>query len=227
MNFVYLSHKYLGVDCLMEDRTYGGLLWPSGAGEKPSYEVFESFQKEEDRLGRVEKNAGARLETERRERHRQAEHKALQDIIPYEQKIADHHEQVRADAFEQRCQALELQHALESRQQIDHCWKEISKADDIVTKEAQQYLEDTAHMLAWDQQKIPAEVLSKREEAHKRIFDSKTVYANWATLRASEMPSREELQAAIQAGGDQLKRLQDICKGVQLRYPRPKRNHYI
>ncbi len=226
MNFVYLSKKYLGVDCLMEDRTYGGLLWPSGAGEKPSYETFESFQREEDRLGRVDKNTATRVAEERRLEHRRVHAKALEDIVPLEEKIKAEHDELRKQTIEQRRQAVELQHSLETRNHVEHTWKEIAAADDRVTKEAQQYLEDTAKYLSWDPHKVPAEILANRERAHNRIDAGKTVYANWQALRASEMPTREEMAEAIRAGGEQLERLKKICSEISLRYPKPRKNHY-
>jgi hypothetical protein len=226
MNFAYLAHKYLHVDCLMENRTYDGLLWPPSAGEKPSYELFEAFQREEDREARLTRDAQARLEEERRTVHRQARAKALEDITPFADKIAAEHAEIRAQALQQKAEAIELQHALDSRSQIELTWREIAAAEDRISKEAQQYLDDTAHMLSWDTHRIPADVLAKREEAHNRINHGKTVYGNWNQLRALELPSREDLAAAIRAGGDELARIRKICQDVALKYPKPKKTHY-
>lgn len=226
MNFVALAHKYLGVDCLCENRSYAGLLWPADQGDKPSYETFESFQKEEDRLNRVDKLVSTRSLEEKRLEHRRVQQKALEDIVPYEEKVRAEHEELRRQTQAQRMDAIHLQHSLDSRAHVDHTWREITAAEDRVTKEAQQYLDDTAHYLSWDPHRVPAEILAKREEAHKRIDHGKQVYANWQELRAKEMPTREDLIAAIRAGGEELERLKKICAETALKYPRPRKNHY-
>jgi hypothetical protein len=227
MNFVYLAQKYLGVSCLMETRQYSGLLWPADAPmEKPTFEVFEAFQREEDRLVRLDRKVAEKRHTERLESHHQARAKALDDIVPYEEKVRAEHHEIRRQTLAQKQEAVDLRHALETRGHVEQTWKEIAAADDVVTKEAQAYLNDTAHYLSWDPHKIPAEVLESREKAHKRIEEGKTVYANWSTLRASEMPTREEMVLAIRAGGEQLERLKKICSQAALKYPRPRKTHF-
>lgn len=226
MNFVYLAKRYLGVDCLCEDRSYGGLLWPAKAGEKPSYETFEAFQKEEDRLGRVDSAVSTRSLEERRLEHRRVQQKALEDIVPYEDKVRAEHQEIRKATQDQRRGAIDLQHALETRGEVELTWREIAAAQDRVNQEAQAYLDETAPYLSWDPHKIPADILEKREEAHNRIDGGKTVYSQWQELRKNEMPTREEMIEAIRAGGAQLDRLKKICKETALRYSKPRKNHF-
>jgi hypothetical protein len=101
-------------------------------------------------------------------------------------------------------------------------WKEITEAQEVLQKQAQAYLEATKHMLAWDEDKIPADVRQKRDEAHGVLSDGQYVYADWAKLRAAEMPSREELAEALRAGGEHLARIRETCKKISLKYPKPR-----
>lgn len=226
MNFRYLAEKYLNVSCLVNDRTYDGIIWPHDAPmEKPPLEVFEAFQREEDRLKRVDQFTTESLMADHREKLHQARAKALEEITPYEDKLRAEQEDVRRQALEQKQEAVRLRLALELRETADHMWTEISRTEAAMAAQAQKYLEDTAFYLAWDPHKIPADVLAKREEAHKRLEAGKTVYANWQSLRAKEHPSREEMAAAIRAGGEELERMKALLKGVALRYPKPKQHH--
>lgn len=227
MNFVYLARKYFNVDCICEDRSYEGLIWPKDAHlEKPPQAVFEAYQGEEDRLNRVVANQ-AQKRTERiQESQKQAVARSFEDIIPFEDRLKAEHEKLREEAYEIRKGAVEAKLALSARaSHIEPMWREISEVQSAVSQEAQQYLDDTSHMLSWDPQKVPVEVLSKREEAHKRVEDGKLVYGNWQQMRAKDMPTREELRQAVKAGGEHLARLQKICQDVALKYPKPRKTY--
>lgn len=229
MNFVYLAKKYAGVDCLCDDRTYGGLLWPAAQGEKPKFETFLAWQGQEDQLGRASAAQNQQRQQERETAHRQAQVKALQDITPYEDQVRAEQAEIRDKTYQQRAEAVRLQHLLDTRTEVEHTWQEIGAAQHKVNEEAKQYLLDTAHHVAMSDagvQPLPDEVASKRRAAMLRIKEGETVHANWQALRAKEMPTREDMIEAIRIGGDELERLKKICADVALKYPRPRKQNF-
>lgn len=225
MNFYALTCKYFpDAQVTVHDRTYEGLEW-HGPGEKPALEVFESFQEEEDRLARAAGREVLSRESVMQERQRQARAQAELDLVPFQQKLGEYFEAERLRFLKASQDALELKALLGLKEHGMSAWKEISEAQDAINQRAQKYLEETAHYLAWDPHKIPVEVLEQREKMHALIDEGKTVYADWASLRAKEMPSRQDIAEAIRKGGDHLRRMQAACKEVAVRYPRPKKTH--
>ena len=229
MNFAYLARKYLGVECLVEDRTYEGLMWPKTAPiEKPSQEVFSHLQQEEERTARSAEALAAIQDSVMKEKQEQARAQALEDAKPFEAKINEEQAKIRNQVREMRLEAIMAQEALRTRDEVGDFWQEITRAQDIINQEAQTYLADTDWYVSRqneDGKAIPQDVLEKRQLARQRIENGKTVYARWQELRGKEMPSQKEIQEAIRAGGEELKRIQAVCKSVALRYPKPRRQH--
>ena len=226
MNYAYLSLKYLGVECLMEDRTYDGLMWPKDHGEKPSEEIFAAFQREEDRQARAEGKVVSDRGSELALKQHQARAKAAQDLIPYESVIKAKVDVAYQEALEARKLAIDIQAAQRLKAVVDEEWREITEAQGRINDEAHRYLDETAHHVEREQHGIcdvPDEIALKRKLAIERISDGTKVYAKWQELRSKEMPSRQELHDAIVAGGVELERMKKICRDVQLKYPRPKR----
>lgn len=226
MNFAYLARKYFP-DCqiIVEDRTYDGMRW-IGPGEKPKEEIFKSLQDEEDRLARLAGQPILDRESQMQEKQRQARAQAEADLIPFQQKLGEYFEGERLKFLKLAQDALETKMALSLKEHAMTAWREITVAQDEQNRQAQEYLDATKHFLAWDTHKIPAEVIAKREEAHKLLSEGQLVYADWVNLRRSEMPTREEMQEALRKGGEHLTRLKKRCKEVSLRYPKPKRQHF-
>jgi len=228
MNFVYLAKKYLGVDCLCHERTYGGLIWPAGAGEKPDYEVFESFQREEDRQARVGKREAQERAEHRRVRHHQIRHAEVEAAKTEEERFRDEEAKIRAEAREQRMKAIEVLERTRTKDEVSECWTEIGKTQEAVNAMAREFLASTDWYVTREQEggpKVPDDIRQQRAQARADIEHGKTVYANWQVLRAKELPSREEMAEAIRAGGEELERLQKVCQDVAKKYPRPKRGH--
>ncbi len=225
MNYNFLISKYLpDATYSIEDRTYEGILWV-GPGEKPSEELFKSFQKEEDRLARAAGLPILDQDNLMMEKQRQARDQAQRDLVPFQKKLGDWYESERVKFKKLKEEALELQARLALKETAMDCWREISDAQLQLNTGAQAYLEATKHMLSWDESKIPAEVLAKREEAHKVLSDGVLVYSDWAKLRDAEMPSREELREALLKGGEHLAVIRKKCQDIALKYPRPRRQH--
>lgn len=223
MNFAYLAKKYFS-DCIIivHDRTYDGLEW-RGPGDKPSLEIFEAFQKEEDRLERAAGRAVMSQESTMQEKQRQARAQAELDMVPFQKKLGEFFEQERLRCLKLYQDALETKSLIASKEHVITAWSEITEAQSALNKQAQTYLEETQHFTAWDQDKVPKDVLEKRAEAHRILMETKVVYAEWAALRQAEMPSREEIAEAIRAGGEHLKNIKKRCKEVALKYHKPRK----
>lgn len=222
MNFYALTQKYIpSAQVTLHDRTYEGLEW-HGPGEKPRREIFEAYQAEEDRIARASGQESLSRSSQMQEKQRQARAKAEADLVPFQKQMGEYFEGERLKFLKLKSDALELQARLALKEHALDCWREITEAQKGLSDQAQAYLEATKHMLAWDDHKIPAEVLAKREEAHKLLSEGQLVYADWHRLRESEMPSREELALALRAGGDHLARIRKACKEVALKYPKPR-----
>lgn len=226
MNYNALVQKYFPqARVVVHDRTYEGLEW-LGPGEKPRKEVFESFQAEEDRLDRAAGRQVREKEGLMQEKQRQARAQAEQDLIPFQQKLGTYYEEQRLAFLKLSQEALEVKNLLGVKNIGVACWQEITEAQELLHAKAQQYLEETKHYMAWDEHKIPAEVLAGREQAHSVLEETKVVFAEWNQLRASEMPSREEIAEAIRKGGEHLKAMKKRCKEIAGKYTKPKRQLY-
>lgn len=226
MNFFALTKKYFpDANVTVEDRTYEGLKW-HGPGKKPGLDIFKAFQEEEDRLDRVAGREVRSGESVMLEKQKQARAKALEDLIPFQEKMGRYYEEERQKFLKLQQDALEVQTRLRVRDHAIDCWREITEAQAMLQKQAQEYLEETKHMLAWDQHKIPAEVLANREKAHRILEEGVLVYADWKTLREAEAPSQEELREAILKGGEHLARVKRHMQELKLKYPKPRRQLY-
>lgn len=226
MNYAHLARKYFPASTVtVEDRTYNGLIW-HGPGDKPLESIFQSLQDEEDRLVRVAGREVLSRESLMQEKQRQARDQAEKDLIPFQKKLGEWFEEERLKFKKLQEEVLELKSRLALKEHALDCWKEITEAQEEINKQAQTYLEETKHMLAWDTHRIPPEVISKREEAQNLLSDGKLVYTDWARLREAEMPSREDLRNAILKGGSELARMKKICNDVNLKYPKPRKNHF-
>lgn len=223
MNYVHLAKKYGGVDCICNDRTWDGLIWPSDKGSKPTVIIFQAWQKEEERMARVEGYHASVMSDNLEQKAAAARNKALADIVPYAEVVRAKEQAEYDKAIQIQKGAIECQAILRMKKELEtKCWKEISKAQDLINQEAQAYLEETAFVLAWDHTAVPAEIAEKRAEAQKRIQLGRTVYADWNYLRAKEMPTQAEIHEALQKGGEHVERIRDIAKQAALRYPRPR-----
>lgn len=222
MNYAHLARKYFpSAKFVVHDRSFDGLEWIS-PGEKPKEEVFEAFQKEEDRLARAAGLVVRDRMGQMEEKQRQARAQAEADMVPFQKTLGEWFESERLKFLKLKQDALELQARLALKEHALDCWREITEAQDALNKQAQAYLDATAHYLSWDLSKIPADVLGKREDAHKILLEGRLVYADWSRLREAEMPTREEMAEALRLGGERLAEVRKACKEVALRYPAPR-----
>lgn len=230
MNFVMLAKKYMGVSTICEDRTWDGLIWPPSAGPKPSIELFEAFQKEEDREARKQENALLSANSLMQEKQHQARVKAAEEAKSIEQKIREEEEAIRAEILKVKAEAAAVQESIKTRDAALECWAEINKAQELINKEATEFLFETdwyvtrKHETGID---IPEEIMQQREAARARVNHGQTVFAKWKTLREKELPSKEEIRAAIRAGGEELERIKKLCGETNAKYRKPqvKRNY--
>lgn len=222
MNYYALTKKYFpSANVTLHDRTYQGLEW-HGPGDKPSEDIFEAYQNEEDRLTRQAGLIVRDRQGQMEEKQRQARAQADADMVPFQKTLGEYFETERLKFLKLKQDALELQARISLKEHALDCWREITEAQEALNKQAQEYLDATKHYLSWDLDKIPADVLGKREDAHKLLSEGQLVYADWARLRESEMPSREELATALRLGGEHLERARKACREVALRYPKPR-----
>lgn len=226
INYAYLAEKYIkGAHFTMHDRTYEGLEW-HGPGPKPGAGHFEALQELENQEARREARAEDKQASYMEEVQRQARARAKESARPLEEKLRQIEQEEHDQCLKLEKTAIEIQSCLRARESALSCWREISAAQALINEEAQKYLEETAHYLAWEPGSIPAEIIEKRKMAQMRLSDGQLVYADWSSLRSKEMPAREELQEAIRRGGEHLERMQKICKEVALKYPKPTKHHY-
>lgn len=226
MNFYALTKKYFpDAEVTVEDRTYEGLKW-HGPGKKPGLDIFKAFQEEEDRLDRIAGREVRSGESLMQEKQRQARAKAQEDLIPFQEKMGRYYEEERQKFRKLQEDALEVQARLRVKNHAIDCWKEITAAQELLQKQAQEYLEATKHMLAWDKDKIPADVVKNRQDAHKVLEEGALVYADWKTLREAEAPTQEELREALLKGGEHLARVKKHMRELALKYPKPRRLLY-
>lgn len=226
INFAFLLEKYMpGTQYIVHDRTYGGLELING--KKPPIEIFYSWQRSEDELANMRGKQQENKVSLMQEKQAQARNKALEEIRPIEDKIREKEEEIRANIFKLRQEAVAIQESHKTMDALDMAWQEISKAQGKVNHDAQKYLNDTDWYVTRKNETgidIPDEVSKGREEARARIKHGETVYANWSTLRAKESPSRAEIQASIKAGGEELLRMKKLQQEIALRYKRPTRS---
>ena len=225
INYAHLARKYLNADVIVHDRTYEGLEW-KGPGKKPSKDLFESFQKEEERIRKIDEWKEANNIGLMQERQHQAKVDALEKIRPLEHKIEEEQMRVREKIMRHKLEAKELQEQLKTRDELLDCWNEISAAQALVNAEAEQYLKDTDFFFTRETETgkpVPQEVIEKRALARERIDRGQLVFTHWRSLREKEMPSRGEIQEAIKKGGEELERIRKVCQDIALRYPKPRR----
>lgn len=225
INFAYLYEKYIGVGTvIVHDRTHDGL--EIRGGIKPSKEVFEAFQAEEDRLAKIEQKEEAVNLGLMEERQHQARVEAAEKARPIEEKIAKEQELIRQEILALKAEAKETQELLKTKDALLDCWHEISAAQAIINAEAENYLKDTDWYVTRKHEEgkdIPADIQEARLKAKQAIEKGALVYKHADKLREMAMPSREEIKAAIVKGGEELARIKSAVQEVHLRYPKPKR----
>lgn len=224
INYAYLAKKYLGAKVRVEDRTYDGCVFLDGF--KPSKEVFESFQAEEDRLNRLEGKEDAVNLGLMEERQHQARVEAAEKARPIEEKIAKEQELIRQEIIALKAEAKEAQEILKTKDALMDCWHEISAAQAIINAEAESYLKETDWYVTRKHEEgkpIPPDVQEARLRAKDAIQKGVLVYQHAEKLRELAMPSRDEIKAAIVKGGEELARIKSAVQEVHIRYPKPKR----
>lgn len=224
MNYAFLLLKYAGISAIVHDRTWEGLEMPRDCSyPKPSQVTFDGWQEEENRLARMEGRKVEERQSERQNQQQRVRAKAFEEIRPLEDKLKEIELEERALCLKMQNEAIQL--SLSKRENVLAVWKEISAAQERINQESQSYLEDTKHVLAWNPEAIPKDIVEGRRLAHTRLNEGETVFADWRSLRSAEMPPRLEIEEAIRKGGEHLERLKKLCKDLALRYPKPKRNY--
>lgn len=226
INYAYLYNKYIGgtAKVTVLDRSFDGLVIEGAP--KPSKELFESFQAEEDRLAKAEDQVVFTRLGLMEERQHQARVQAEQDAIPLEEKISKEWSKIREEVLALKAQAKEAQEALKAKDEMLDCWHEISAAQAMINAEAEDYLKETDWYVTRKHEEgkpIPPDVAEARLRAKNTIQKGKLVFQNAEKLRALAMPSRDEIKAAIVAGGEELAAIKKAVQEVHLKYPKPRR----
>lgn len=225
INFAYLYKKYIGEGTvIVHDRTLDGL--EVIGGTKPSKELFEAFQAEEDRLAKIEHNQEAVNLGLMEERQHQARVQAAMDALPLEEKISKEQELIRQEIIALKAEAKETQELIKTKDDLLDCWHEISAAQALINAEAEAYLKETDWYVTRKHEEgkdIPQDVQDARARAKEAIHKGEVVYKHADKLREMAMPSREEIKAAIVKGGAELSRIKMAVQEVHFRYPKPKR----
>ncbi len=225
-SYAYILDKYLPhLTYVMEDRTYEGIRWTCKE-EPPSKELLDSFIKEEERLANVKQKNLAKLDDYYKEKQHQYRVEAARAAVPLEDKLAEEYDAIIAEIHTLKLDAVEAQKAFEAKAALEESWLEISKAQEKVNQQAKKYLADTDWFVTRKQDtglEIPEDVQALRAQARESISHGTEVFKNWQQLRSKERPSREELRAAIKAGGQELERIKSLCEAVSLKYQKPKK----
>lgn len=225
INYAYLYEKYIGIGTvIVHDRTHDGL--EIRGGIKPSKEVFEAFQAEEDRLAKIEQKEEAVNLGLMEERQHQARVEAAEKARPIEENIAKEQELIRQEIIALKAEAKEAQELIKTKDALMDCWHEISAAQALINAEAEGYLKETDWYVTRKHEEgkpIPPDVQEARLRAKDAIQKGVLVYQHAEKLRELAMPSRDEIKAAIVKGGEELDRIKSAVQEVHLRYPKPKR----
>jgi hypothetical protein len=225
-SYAHILDKYLPhIQYVMEDRTYDGIRFLT-KDEPPSKELLDSFIAEEERLANIKRNNLAKLDDYYKERQHQFRVEAERSAVPLEDRLAEEYDAIMAEIHTLKLDAVEVQKAFEAKAALEESWVEISKAQEKINQQARDYLESTDWYFVRESETkiaVPDEVVALRAKARESIQHGIEVYAKWQQLRAKERPSREELKAAIKAGGEELKRVKALCQEASLRYSRPKK----
>lgn len=224
INFAAIALKInKDAQIVVHGRAFDQLEW-LGPGPKPSLALFEAFAEEDEREARKdayreELNSRAMIDL-----HEAQRAKTLEEIRPAEDKIREELAQVSAEITAVRLEALRTQELLRLADEVEDCWREITAAEAMARQNAQRYLQDTAHYLSWDADKIPANIQAFRASAHEVMArtEGRKVYANWKALRAGISPSKEEIREAIREGGERLKEVQRLAREAELKFPKPR-----
>jgi hypothetical protein len=229
MNYAYLFEKYCKPDhekvkVIVHDRTYDGL--EVHGMDKPSRVQFESFQEMEDRESQREGFLQKEEQSLIQLRQEQARVEAKRKSVSVEERIRESWNEITASVLKLRSEAVEAQESLKAKNTVLECWYEIEKAQEMINHEAMQYLAETDWYVTRKLEnglEIPQEVFEKRAEARNRIDRGHLVFKRADELRRKEMPSKEEIKAAILQGGKELERIKSICKEISLKYAKPSR----
>ena len=225
-SYAYILDKYLPhITYIMEDRTYEGIRWTCKE-EPPSQELLDSFIKEEERLANIKNNNLSKLDDYFKEKQHQYRVEAARSAVPLETKLAEEHDAIIAEIQTLKLDAIDIQKTIEAKLAFEQSWQEISKAQEKINQQAREYLASTDWYYVRESETklaVPQEVVELRAKARESIKHGVEVYAKWNELRSKERPSREEIKAAIKAGGDELKRIKSICESIGAKYNRPKK----
>lgn len=225
-SYAYILDKYLpNIKYIMEDRTYEGIRFLCKE-EPPSKELLDGFIKEEERLANIKKNNLSKLDDYFKEKQHQYRVEAERAAVPLEDKLAEEYDAIIAEIHTLKLDAVEVQKTFETKAALEESWLEISKAQDKINQQAREYLASTDWYYVRESETklaVPQEVVELRAKARESIQHGVEVYAKWRELRAKERPSKEELRAAIKAGGQELERIKSLCQAVSMKYSRPKK----
>jgi len=223
-SYAYILDKYLPhIPYVMEDRTYAGIRFLT-KDEPPTQELLDAFIKEEERLAGIKKNNLSKLDDYYKERQHQYRDEAAKKAIPLEEKLKAEYDSIIAEIETLRLDAMELQKTLEAKEKFQESWLEVSNAQEKANEAARSYLAETDWFVTRKQETgldIPEDVQMKRAQARESITKGIEVFSNWQQLREKERPSREELKAAIKAGGLELQRIKSVCEEIHSRYKKP------
>lgn len=227
VNYAYIYDKYFkpeGATVIVHDRTYDGLEVIGAV--KPPKEILEAASEEDARVQNVSYLESRSQESEMQLKQQQARVEAERAAIPLEEKIKAEWAKIMDEVIELRKAAQEAQQAFRSKDVLLDSWYEIQAAQEMINKEAEEYLRETDWYVTRKQETgldIPMDVQEKRSEARDRIDRGQRVFKQYDALRRMELPSREEIKKAMLAGGSELNRIKALCKDVSLKYAKPQR----
>lgn len=223
-SYAYILDKYLPhIPYVMEDRTYEGIRF-LGKEEPPTQELLDAFIKEEERLAGIKQKNLDKLDDYYKERQHQYRDEAAKKAIPLEEKLKAEYDSIIAEIETLRLDAVELQKTLEAKEKFQESWLEVGNAQEKANEKARAYLAETDWFVTRKQEtglEIPEDVQMKRAQARESITKGIEVFSNWQQLREKERPTREELRAAIKAGGEELNRIKSVCEEIHSRYKKP------
>ncbi len=223
-SYAYILDKYLPhIQYAMEDRTYEGIRFLTKE-EPPTQALLDAFIQEEERLAGIKNKNLSKLEDYYKERQHQYRDEAAKKAIPLEDKLKAEYDSIIAEIETLRLDAVELQKTIQAKEKLEESWLEVSNAQEKANEAARSYLAETDWYVTRLQEtglEIPEEVQHKRAHARDSITNGVQVFSNWQKLREKERPSREELKAAIKAGGEELKRIKSVCEEIHSRYKKP------
>lgn len=210
---------------VLHDRTYDGIEWLDKS-MKPSKDLFEAWQKEEDRKGNALTFSESEKLKELEEKRHQARVEAQERAKPIQQKIEEEWDSITTAIIELAKKTSELKASLRAKDAVLELWHELDDFQSELHGEAKAYLEETrlyAEKEAETGIPMPEAIRKARNEAFSIFGNGKVVYASAVKLREREMPSREEIIKAYKEGGEILEKMKELIKDIHLKYPKPTR----